>query len=627
MLLSRLLPVVAAAGMAGLTVGALPASAAPAAPQVVIKDGKTQPAFSYKDAVREKVYVETTVDSDHDGKRDRVSVYVTRPKETDGSLKVASIIEASPYFSGTQDPKYHPADVTDYPRLAPWDPPTGAWVPPDYGFSYYDNYFVSRGYAVLAADTLGTGDSDGCPTAVGRNEASGMKSVIEWLTGKAKAYDAKGNKVEANWSTKKVGMAGKSYDGTLPLATAGTRVDGLKTVVSISGVSNWYDEYRANGGVVAPDGWEGEDLDLHAKAVLTRKNLAVCAPVMHDLEKKMDRVTGDYNATWDERNFAKQAAHFKASVLEVGGLHDWNVKPIQFAGLWNGLKKAGVNRKLWIHQARHDEPIDIRKQVWLDTLDQWFAHELYGVNNDIMKQPKVDIERTPGTWETHGDWPEPSAHPVTFGLGGGAAAQQPGVLATARGKGTQGLVDAPARTAEELTAKPDSADPNRLIYLTPALKKNVRLSGTTKVKVRASVDGKSPYLTGLLVDYGTDTRFADFKPDGKPQWCYGDSIPGNEGCRTSRSYVTQSTPYEIVTRGWTDIRNRNSIWSQTPVKPGKDYTFSWPMQPYDHVFKAGHRIGLLILATDHAYTLRYPAGTKVQVQLGGSSLTLPITNG
>lgn len=616
MLRTSLLPVAALASIAGLVAGTLPAYADTGRPHIVVKDGKTQPTFSFKDAIREKVFVETKVDSDGDGKRDRVSVYITRPKETNGGLKVASILEGSPYFAGLQDAPYHPADVTDYPRLAPWTPPTSQPMPPNYSRVYYDNYFVSRGYAVLAADTLGTGDSDGCPTAVGPNEAQGMKSVVEWLTGRATAYDAEGKKVRANWSTGNVAMAGKSYDGTLPLAAAATRVRGLKTVVSISGVSNWYDEYRANGGVVAPDGWEGEDLDLHAKVVLSRKNPAICAPVMRDLEKKMDRVTGDYNRTWDERNFAKSAPHFRASVFMTSGLADWNVKPLQMSLLWEGLKKAGVDRKLWIHQAAHDEPLDVRQEKWLEALNLWFAHELYNVRNDIMRQPRVDLERTPGNWETYRDWPDPSARSVRLGLNADGLGR--------RGHGTQQLVDDPSRKAEELAAKPDESDPNRLIYLTPKLKKSVKLSGTAKVKVRASIDGRSPYLSALLVDYGTDERVSGFVRTPET-WCFGDSIPTDKGCRPVREYTTAVTPFKIVTRGWMDVLNRHSIWWSTPVKPGKEYTFSWPMQPYDYVFKKGHRIGLMLLATDHAYTLRYPAGTKVKVDLHGSTLTLPLT--
>ncbi|MFD0685456.1 Xaa-Pro dipeptidyl-peptidase [Actinomadura fibrosa] len=616
-----LLTAAALAGLGGLAAGTLPAYAPPAnaaatRPHIVVKDGKTQPAFSYQDAVREKVYVETNVDSDHDGKRDRVSVYVTRPKETNGGLKVASILEGSPYFAGTQDPPYHPADVTDYPRLAPWTVPPGPPAPVNYNRVYYDNYFVSRGYAVLAADTLGTGDSDGCPTAVGPNETDGMTSVIKWLTGKATAYDASGRRIRADWSTGDVGMAGKSYDGTLPLAAAATGVKGLKTVVSISGVSSWYDEYRANGGVVAPDGWEGEDLDLHAKVVLTRKNPQFCDQVVRKLEPGMDRVTGDYNRTWDERNFAKDAPRFKASVFMTSGLADWNVKPIQMSLLWNGLKKAGVPRKLWIHQAAHDEPLDVRQSVWLETLNLWFAHELYGVRNDILKQPRVDLERTPGHWETHKDWPDPSARPVRLGLSTGTLGKP--------GKGTDAFVDDPSRKAEDLAANETTPSPNRLMYLTPPLTKATKLSGTARIKVRASVDGRSPYLSALLVDYGTDERVAGFAPTSET-WCYGDSIPSDPGCRTVRRYSTAVTPFKIVTRGWTDVRNRHSASVTEPVEAGRDYTFSWPMQPYDYVFKPGHRIGLMILATDHAYTLRYPAGTKVKVDLAGSTLTLPLT--
>lgn len=622
---TRLSIVVAgAAGAAGLLAGALPAAAAgpPAPPHVVIRDGVTQPAFSFADAIRQTVYVDTPVDSDGDGKHDRVAVFVTRPKETDAGLKVASILEGSPYFGGFADAPYHPADVVDYPRLAPWSPPTGPWTPPNYNRVYYDNYFVSRGYAVLAASTLGTGESTGCPGAVSPAETTAMRSVVQWLTGRAKAYAADGGPVTANWSTRDVAMAGKSYDGTLPLATAATGVDGLKTVVSISGVGSWYDYYRGNGGVIAPGGYEGEDADLHAKVVLTRKDPAACAPAMHEIEKRMDRVSGDYNPFWDERNFAKDAGRFRASVLVTGGLNDWNVKPNQFLNLWRALGRAGVPRKLWIHQAKHDDPIDVRGQAWLDTVNRWFAHWLYGVPNGVMSEPKVDFETAPGNWTTAADWPAPGVRPVTLRPGGG----QPGTLGPAgrapSGAG-QGFVDAPSRTAEQLTAEPDKADPNRLMYLTPALDHPVRISGTPRVRVRASVDGRSPYLSALLVDYGTDTRFADFAATDR-KWCFGDSVPGDPGCRTVKEYVTKQTPYQIVTRGWLDVRNRHSASRTEPIAAGRTYTFDWNLVPYDHVFKPGHRIGLVIMATDHDYTLRYPAGTKVSVRLDGTSLRLPV---
>jgi X-Pro dipeptidyl-peptidase len=601
---------VATLGMLGL----LPVCPPAPAPRVAVRDGRTQPVFSYRDAVRETVYVDVPTDSDHDGRDDRVAVYVTRPKETAAGLKVASIIEASPYYSGTIDTPYHPVDVTDRPRLAPWTPPRRPWKAPDHGFVYYDNYFVPRGYAVLAVSTLGTGESTGCPGAVSPDEATAMKTVVQWLTGKAAAHHADGTPAYATWSTGAVAMAGKSYDGTLPLATAATGVDGLRTVVSISGVADWYDYYRGNGGVIAPGGYPGEDADLHAKVVLTRRNPEVCAPAIHAIERAMDRTTGDENSFWNDRDFARQAGRFRASVLLAGGLHDWNVKPNQFLNLWQALGRAGVPRKLWIHQARHDDPIDIRGPVWLDTLNRWFAHWLYGAKNGVMTGPKVDLERAPGQWTTETDWPDPHARTVTFDLG---------VLGAPRGQ-ARTFRDAPARTAEQLVAAPDRPDPNRLIYLTPPLARPERLSGTPSIRLDAALTGPEPYLSALLVDYGTGDHVLGLAP-AATQWCFGESAPGDPGCRKRRHYVTRTGPQEIVTRGWLDVRNRVTPWRTDPITPGRTYAFGWSLVPYDHVFPAGHRIGLVIIGTDHDYTLRYPPGTTVTVTGGGLSLPLAAT--
>ena len=40
-------------------------------PGIVLKDGLTQPVFDYKRCLFEKVYVETPVDTDGDGRLDR----------------------------------------------------------------------------------------------------------------------------------------------------------------------------------------------------------------------------------------------------------------------------------------------------------------------------------------------------------------------------------------------------------------------------------------------------------------------------------------------------------------------------------------------------------------------------
>ena len=50
---------------------------------------------------------------------------------------------------------------------------------------YYDNYFVPRGYAFIAADLAGTSRSTGCEDVGGTEEVQGAKAVIDWLNGRA----------------------------------------------------------------------------------------------------------------------------------------------------------------------------------------------------------------------------------------------------------------------------------------------------------------------------------------------------------------------------------------------------------------------------------------------------------
>lgn len=623
-----------------------PAATATERPHVKVDRGETQPIFSRADAIFQTVHVETTVDSDHDGVRDQVEMRLLRPRETDQGLRVPTIMEPSPYWAGGNDVQNHDVDIDDgagtlsartVDKIAAENveadaealstaPPDGAAAPGAPPFpNIYDNYFLPRGYAVADVDSLGTGGSTGCPTSGGRNETLGVKAAVDWLNGRARGWDPTGAPVTArSWSTGNVAMIGQSYNGTLPNAVATTGVEGLKTIVPIAGISNWYDYYRANGGVVAPGTFQGEDLDVLAKYVYTRADREICKGVIDGLEATQDRVTGDYSSFWDERNYVNDAKNIKASVFVVHGLNDWNVKTKHSVQWWNALAKYHVPRKLWLHQAAHATPFRWRAEEWLRQLHHWFDYWLYGIQNGIMREPRVDIERAPGQWEQHADWPEPGTRTTALHLNAGANGQ-PGELAgTSRHGAAQSFVDQKTRTADQLADNWTAADPNRLAYLTPALTRAVRMNGTPEVSVRASLDGRSPFLTALLVDYGTDTRPTGALTSTGEEFCYGPGVTGDTGCTTRQAHVTETAPFKIVTRGWLDVRNRHDPSRTEPITPGAMYSFRWDMQPNDYVFKAGHRIGVVVLSTDYDYTLRYPAGTVVKVRPGVSEIRLPI---
>jgi X-Pro dipeptidyl-peptidase len=606
-----------AAAAALLTVGsgAAVAQAAPA------PDGGTQPVYDYTQAVRERVWVQTSVDSDFDGKPDRVAVRVIRPRTEDGR-KVPVIFQASPYYAGLNDVPNHDdidRDAAGARRSGGSDADRAAETVTFAG--YLDNYFVPRGYAVVFADSLGSGGSDGCPTSGGRNETLGMKAVVDWLNGRASATDEAGAPVQAAWSTGRTGMIGVSYNGTLPNAVAATGVRGLETIVPIAAISSWYDYYRANGGVVAPGGFQGEDTDVLAKAVLTRANPEVCADVMAAIERDQDRVTGDYSKFWAERDYLRDADKVRASVFLVHGLHDDNVRTSQAGQWWDALAQRNVPRKIWLHQAAHTDPFNVRRAEWLDTLHRWFDQWLYQIDTGIMREPMADVEVAPTVWRTSRSWPVPGTRttPMFFGTGN-SLRTLPNALGT-----RQSFVDDPSRTAEQLAADELTTDPNRLAYLSAPLTRETRLSGTPSVTVRADLTGASPYLTALLVDYGPAERFAALRSLAV-QDCVGPGIPEDPGCFNRREYVTAQTASEIVSRGWLDVRNRLSKATTTPVRAGKTYTFSWKLQTQDHVFAAGHRIGVVLISTERDHTLRYPAGTEVGVRLGLSHVELPLSH-
>ncbi|WP_214320814.1 Xaa-Pro dipeptidyl-peptidase [Nonomuraea sediminis] len=593
-------------------------------PAIKIENNATQPVFSRADAVKQTVYVEVAgVDSDSDGKPDRVAVDILRPKETDQGLKVPVIMEASPYYAGGNDVANHVVDVDENGNPLPSLLSSSSKLAAEPFDGYYDNYFLPRGYAIALVENLGSGRATGCPTTGDRNETLGPKAAIDWLNGRARGFTADGRPVEATWSTGNVGMIGVSYNGTLPNAVATTGVEGLKTIVPIAAISSWYDYYRANGGVLAPGGFQGEDTDVLAKYVLTRADgQNVCKATMDYLTNTQDRITGDYSAFWDARNYLNDVSRVKASVFLVHGLNDWNVKSKQFAQWWYALAKRHVPRKIWLHQGTHMNPFNLRTVEWLRQLHGWFDYWLYGIDSGIMREPQADIEIGPGQWQQAASWPLPRTSPVRLWLGSdGKLGLTPRPLSP-----PESFVDQKVRTAEQLVETAPGGDPNRLAYLTDPLESDVRMSGTPYVSVRASFrGGASPYLTALLVDYGTDVRAnGTLVPTGETL-CYGQGIPGDTGCTAIRKLGTAETPWKIVSRAWLDARNRHRPDVTEPLRPGKPYSFTWDFQPKDYLFKKGHKIGLVIISTDVDYTLRYPPGTQIELSPAHSSLSLPIT--
>ncbi|OJB16156.1 Xaa-Pro dipeptidyl-peptidase [Burkholderia ubonensis] len=561
----------------------------------VIQNGQVQPSLSGA-TINEEAWVETPVDSDGDGARDRIHVRVVRPTETASGARTPVIVLASPYYNNLADSPNHNVDVeldgTPHPaassaaRIMAAAPQTRILQQVEAaaaGRSWIEGYFVQRGFTIVYADSLGTAGSDGCPTILTRDESVAMASVIRWLGRGASAKDASGKPVVASWSTGHVGMYGVSYDGTLPKMVASLRTRGLDAIVPVAGLSNMYGYYRSGGLVRAPDGYQGEDVDVYIKALLTNPHPERCTHLVDDALKKEDRASGDYSAFWAARDIPTALA--VAPALVAQGLTDDNVRVDQSTSWYLAMRRQGVPAQLWLHRLKHTDPtrVPAMAAAWTAQVNRWFTRYLLGFDNGVERDPGAVIEQADGTLLKEASWPARGAASVAYFAGGDGAGTGT-LLNTPTGGPLVKFTDDARITA--LTLANATTGEHRSRFETAPLASATRISGTATARVRLTFSAVAN-VTALLVDRA---------PDGSAT---------------------------IVTRAWTDPRNRVSSWFSEPVLPGMPYDLRLTFMPRDYRLEAGHRLGLVVLSSDNEATLRPTPGTELSLDPAGTSVTVP----
>ncbi|HYD50994.1 MAG TPA: Xaa-Pro dipeptidyl-peptidase [Gemmatimonadaceae bacterium] len=590
--------------LALLAARALAAGAQPsAAARPHFENGQAQvvPAFAHPDEwIRQELWVETEFDSDGDGRRDRVHVDVTRPRQTETEgLKLPVIYESSPYYAGTSGERRYLWDVRQ--ELGAPPPPRTSQPPIAYRVTgpriseAHVRDWVPRGFVVVHSESPGTGMSQGCPTVGGANESLAPKAVIDWLNGRAKGYTtADGDApVVAHWATGKVGMTGTSYEGTLPIAAATTGVEGLEAIIPIAPNTSYYHYYRSNGLVRHPGGWLGEDIDFLYDFIASgppeRRDYCIRTVRDGELAAGRDRVSGDLNTFWEGRDYLRLADRIRAATLLAHGLEDWNVMPEHSVRVYRALRARGVPAMIYFHQGGHGGPPPF------ELMNRWFTRWLHGVENGVERDPRAWIVRedAPRNAPTpYADYPNPAASMVSLhpragrGTAIGALA-----LVDRAGQGRRTIVDDVSFSGAALASRDDS--PHRLLFATPRLATPLHLSGAARVTVRLASSKPAANLSVWLV-----------------------SLPFDSTARA-----------RVITRGWADPQNHRSLTQGAPLVPGRFYTVSFELQPDDQIIPAGRQLGLMIFSSDRDFTLWPSPGTELTVDIDGTTLQLPVVGG
>ena len=612
--------------------------------------------------IHQDLWVETIFDSDHDGKKDRVHVDVTRPAQTESEgLKVPIVMGSSPYYAGTGRPQVNwdvnvELGATPPPRGKMNNPPFRS--PRDTISMALVNQWVPRGFAVVHNDAPGTGLSQGCPTVGDTAERYAPAAVIDWLNGRAKGYTTETGNVEVkatSWSTGRVAMIGTSYEGTLPLAAATTGVEGLMAVVPVSPNTSYYHYYRTNGLVRSPSGYLGEDVDVLYDFIASGDTAgrANCEKIWRDGifagPNGQDRATGDMNKFWLDRDLLTNVKNIKAAVLLAHGFNDYNVVPEHSTRIYDEMVRLHKPVSIYLHTGGHggNPPADM--------VNRWFSHYLYGVDNGVEKDAPVWIvqdaamqaplavaaakryadsvaanpppptppaqrarraRRPRWRWtrarrSAASAYPTPFAsfpipgsvpvvfHPMTGGHAVGALSFDAGPAATEK------FVDDVAMSGSANAAAATST--HRLLYATRPLTDTVHISGIPRITLRIASSKPAANLTVWLVMLPYDS-----------------------------ANVGSGSHAGVIDHGWADIRNYKaltkggnyeSLDKGQPLVPGKFYDLTFDLEPDDEFVPAGKQLAVMIMSSDREFTLWPKAGTELTVDLAHSSFMIPIVGG
>jgi len=570
------------------------------------EDGQAQVVDAFKSNwIHHDLWVETTFDSDGDGKLDRMHVAVTRQKQTDTEqLRVPVIYQSSPYYAGmgSTNPKH-----MWNPRQQLGTKPTEYETPPAIPQKSlrpvlsreHLSQWVPRGFAVVHSSSPGTGLSQGCPTVGGDNESLAPKAVIDWLNNRAKGFTTPDGDelVRAYWCTGKVGMTGTSYNGTLALAAATTGVDGLEAIIPVAPNTSYYHYYRSNGLVRHPGGYTGEDIDVLYDFINSgnpdRRAYCDCNVRDKEMRQGFDRSNGDYNSFWANRDYINDLGPMKAALLMSHAFNDWNVMPEHSIRIYSSVKAKGLPTQLFMHQGGHGG------QPPMKQMNRWFTRYLFDIENGVEADAQAWIVREGNRMSKPTDYdnyPNPNAEDVDFRLTQGGmnlGGLIPKGLSPVQPQGIESLVDDHSVAGPELAKAKSSR--HRLLFATVPLKESIHISGTARVSIRMACNKPAACLSVWLV-----------------------SLPWTDSQR-----ITD----DVITRGWADPRNARSLTEEESLVPGEFRIVSFDLQPDDQVIHAGEQIGLMIFASDHDFTLWPEPGTELSVDLDATKLTLPIVGG
>ena len=280
-----------------------------------------------------------------------------------------------------------------------------------------ENY-VPHGFAVAQVSVFGTGNSNHCMDLMGTDEQRGIDAAVSYLG-------------EAAWSNGKVGLIGKSYDGSTPWQAATFGNPYLATIVPMSGLIGVHELMWRNGsmeargmimhnGVYGAFGIDGDGGDSENFCEGYVEGY-VNGPLAYQTGGMVDYAGNTY---WTERSFlGRVLENYQGSIYIIQGMQDWNVDPHMAFPIHQQVEAAGIEIKTLAGQWAHDYPDRVTghssqgegrgaeaypytlRWDWADEMLYWFNWYLKGEGR--APTLGVEMQDNRGGWRFETTYPAP----------------------------------------------------------------------------------------------------------------------------------------------------------------------------------------------------------------------------
>jgi predicted acyl esterase len=427
--------------------------------------------------------------------------------------------------------------------------------------------WTAFGYAVVAIDSRGSGQSPGYLDPFSARETQDFYDCIEWAAAQA-------------WSTGRVGLIGISYLAIKQWQVAALQPPSLAAICPWEGGCDLYRDWSHHGGILSnafPTAWWPRQVlpNQHGNANTSHRDRdsgaqttgrPLPAPILRCSRADHPRDLLEHplrDAWYAERT--PDLTRIEVPVLSAG---NWGGAGLHLRGNIEGFVRARSHYKwLEMHSGTHFEsfyaaPYIARQRAFFDC---FLKEETNGWANEPRVRLEIRRPEGPSEMRTAGEWPLPDTQWTKYHL-----------VASTRSLSL--------RAPEDVSSASYDAGRARIDFVTDPFTEETEFTGPVAARLWMS-------SSTIDLDLFVSIRMLD---------------PANE-----EVVFTGASDFTPVARGWlrASHRKRDEEMSRPyrpflsheevePLEPGKTYPLDVEIWPTSIVFPAGYRMKLTIGGTD-----------------------------